>query len=110
MRGKRVLTSILLFVLTESFKLGFTAFVWWINSLWLVPLGETERGYDGAYGAEYMVLIIFAVLAYWIAGKAVVDVKEWIMSVREYEAPEKGKAADIRAAIGRPYGKRRNEK
>jgi len=60
-----------LLLAVEFIKISIAFMVAWLNSLWLVPLAAAERGYTGAYGGEWLLIIGFFIFTYWIATKAI---------------------------------------
>lgn len=47
-------------------KLAISVFVAWVCSLQLVPLATAERGYSGAYGSEWFLIIGAGALTYYL--------------------------------------------
>lgn len=37
----------------------------WLTSLWLIPLAAMERGYEGAYGGEWLLIVAVFMGVYW---------------------------------------------
>ena len=64
-RTKRKIVRSSLIFAVEAIKIFLSYLVAWINSLWLIPWAAAERGYEGAYGGEWMLIMLAFIGTYW---------------------------------------------
>ena len=65
MKGKELLRRISLFII----RIALSLFAAWLVSIPVIPLAAQERGYTGAYGGEWLLIIAVFIAAYYFTSK-----------------------------------------
>jgi hypothetical protein len=88
---KRKILRSALILAVAIIKGAISLFIGWLSALWLVPAAAAERGYEGAYGGEWFLIIGSFVITYWAL---TVGVEKWLSSpggeIREVQTVPQG--------------------